>query len=65
MRYRIESCGNGLHWEVTRLSDGATLVLQGDDALRFGRQLEATNAAYTDDDVCSEYDALFSREGDS
>lgn len=58
-KYRIESSGNGLFWTGPRLADGASIFLQDDDALAFGRLLESTHAGYTDDDVCDEYDACF------
>lgn len=54
-KYRIEPSGNGLFWTVTRLADGATLFLQGDDAAQFGRWLESTWGGFTDDDVCDKY----------
>lgn len=57
MKYII-SC-SGTAYTITRIADGATLFLQGDDALSFGRQLEATHEGYTDDDVCAEYDSVF------
>ncbi|MFM9962527.1 MAG: hypothetical protein ACKV2Q_15045 [Planctomycetaceae bacterium] len=57
--YECAAYGYDLIWEITRIADGATLLLQGADAETFGRQLEATHAAWTDDDVCAEYDALF------
>lgn len=59
MRYRIESTGNGAFWTITRLADGATLFLQGDDALAFGKRLESTTESFSDDDVCDECAELF------
>lgn len=58
-RYKIESTHNGAFWTITRLEDGATLALQGDDAVTFARCLEATHAGYTEDDVCDEYSDVF------
>ena len=40
------------------VDDGAELGLYGDDALAFGRELEATTDAWTDDDVCDQYSEL-------
>ena len=57
MKYKIESSGNGACWTITRLSDNASLFLQGEDALIFGKELESTHDLYTDDDVCSIYDS--------
>ena len=62
-RYEIVSSGRGLFWTVTRLTDGAQLFLQGDDAEYFGTQLDATHASYDEDDVCDEYADQFTLEG--
>ena len=59
MRYQIDSTGNGAFWTIKRLSDGATLFLQGDDAVLFDKLLECTTDAYCDDALCDEYASLF------
>ncbi len=64
MKYKIESHGNGTSWLITRTADKATLFLQADDALTFGKQLESTCASYSEDDLCEEYDELFHDECD-
>lgn len=56
MRYKIKSTGNGAFYTITRLSDGACVFLEGDDALEFEKSLETTNERFTDDDVCALYD---------
>ena len=58
-RYAITSQGNGAFYLLTRLADMKSLVLQGDDALTFGRMLETTHDGYTDDDACDEYSDVF------
>lgn len=57
--YKTESTGNGAFWTVTRLADGATLFLQGDEASAFALKIGNTHDACTDDDVCAEYDDVF------
>ena len=47
-KYKIESRGHRAFMTITRLADGASVFLQGDDALELGRKLEATHAAWTD-----------------
>lgn len=58
-RYEIVSRGNGATFMLTRVADGATLVLQGDDAVRFGKVLDDTSSDYPDDELCDEYSELF------
>lgn len=53
--FEIESWGNGLIVQITRLSDGASVLLQGDDAIRVGDELDKTDERFTDDDVVSQY----------
>lgn len=57
-RYSIESKGNGAFVTVTRLRDGASVFFQGDDAVTFTAELDATHERWTDDDVCAEYDEV-------
>ncbi len=57
--YEIESTGNGAFWTVTRLADGAALFMQGDEANAFASKIGNTHDAYTEDDVCVEYDDVF------
>ena len=57
-RYKIESLCNGAFWTITRLSDGKSAFLQGDIARCFERELDATYASCTDDDICDAYDTL-------
>lgn len=58
-RYQYRSEGNGARYEIKRLADGATLFLQGDDAVQFSNELDKTHDRWTDDDVCAQYDELF------
>jgi hypothetical protein len=53
--FMIDSFGNGLFFELTRLADGESVFLQGDAADRLRAELERTHAGYTDDDAVSEY----------
>ena len=57
-RYQIDSTGNGAFFTITRLTDGATVFFQGDDAVQFGVYLSYTNDHYTDDDLCASYQHL-------
>ena len=57
--YEIESTGNGATWTIKRLDDGATLFLQGDDAITFANKINDCSDDYTDEDVCAEYDSQF------
>jgi hypothetical protein len=64
--YRAESFGNGLYVILTRHDDGATLLLQGDDANAFMCEWDAiSNLINPDhladrfDQVVSEYDHVF------
>ena len=59
MRYKIRSTGNGSSWTITRLDDGATLFLQGDDAVEFARQLDDTTDGFDDAALCDQYEAAF------
>lgn len=61
-RYRIDSSGNGLYLTITRLADFASVTLCGDDAVAFGKRLDATTDAYTDDDLCAEYDDVLTTD---
>lgn len=53
--FLIESFGNGLFYQIARRSDGATVFLQGEDAIRLDEELERTDERVTDDDVVSQY----------
>ena len=64
MRYRILSKGNGAMFDITRLTDGATLFLQGGDAVEFDSELDATTERRTADDVCDDYAELFVKGGE-
>lgn len=54
--YEITSYGNGLSYVITRLSDGKSVSIQGDDAPTFRTEWEHCSHRYTMDDLCSEYD---------
>jgi len=58
MKYKIE-CTGPCGYTITRLADNTTIFLQGDDAITFSKNLDATTATFTDDDVCATYDDLF------
>lgn len=51
----IESFGNGFAYQIVRNADGATVFLQGDDALRLGQELDQTTERFTDADVAWRY----------
>ncbi len=58
--YTINSEGNGARVTITRLADGASVFLQGDDAVSF---IDAVEHAYDRDDadtplhdLCATYD---------
>ncbi|HLX60901.1 MAG TPA: hypothetical protein VKX17_06425 [Planctomycetota bacterium] len=53
--FEIESWSNGYFYEITRKSDGASVFLQGDDAIRLSDELERTTERFTDDDVVWQY----------
>jgi hypothetical protein len=53
--YSIESYGNGIVFLLVRISDGASIFLQGDDALRLSDELEQTTEWFSDDDVAEQY----------
>jgi hypothetical protein len=59
MRYKIESTGSGAFWTITRLADGATLFLQGDDAANFAREIDSLPDWMTSDDQCDAYADAF------
>lgn len=54
-KYRIESTGNGAFFFITRLADDSAIMIQGDDAVIFGRILANTHDKFTDDDLAAEY----------
>ena len=57
MRYRISSLGNGAFLTITRVADGASVFLQGDDARRF--RAELTYATPWQVEVgCAAYDSI-------
>ena len=58
-KYKIESTANGAFYTITRVADGATLHLQGDDAIAFSDSINSTHEKHTDDDACAEYDHVF------
>lgn len=62
-RYHINSTGNGALVCIERLSDGASLFLQGDDAARFVAETEHTGGACSEDDVCEQYAPAFQKGG--
>lgn len=62
-RYSVDSMGNGAFVTVTRLTDGASVFMQGDDAVTFREELDAAGEIYTADDVCSEYDEVMTTDG--
>ena len=51
----IESYGNGFAYQIVRKADGATVFLQGDDAVRLSQELDQTTEHFTDEDVASQY----------
>lgn len=51
----IESYGNGFAYQIVRKADGATVFLQGDDAISLGQELDRTTDRLTDEDVVSQY----------
>ena len=53
--FEIESYGNGFAYQIVRKADGATVFLQGDDAIRLGQELDQTTEGFTDEDVASQY----------
>lgn len=53
--FTVESWGIGQFFELRRIADGATVFLQGDDALQLAYELDQTTDAYSDDDVASQY----------
>ena len=53
--FQIESYGNGLFYEIVRISDGASEFLQCEDAVRLSQELEQTSERCTDDDVVWQY----------
>lgn len=53
--FEIESYGNGFAYQIIRRVDGATVFLQGDDAIRLGQELDQTAGRFTDEDVASQY----------
>ena len=55
-RYYIKSQYNGAFFTIERLSDGASVFMQGDDADEFRWQLECTSDRFTIDDLCAQYD---------
>ncbi len=71
-RYRVYTWRGGLAYEIVRIVDGASVVLQGDDVLPFEQDLRAAeqNLAAADsslaalgiksatDYVCEEYSAV-------
>ena len=57
-RYHVTSFGNGTAYEITRVSDGASVLLQGDDAVQLESEIESANSRYTADDVCGNYDEV-------
>ena len=59
--FQVESWGHGLFYEVTRLADGATVFLQGEDATRLRNELERTNTL--DEDAVEKYFDRPMREG--
>lgn len=61
-RYRIDTTGNGLYATITRLSDWSSVTLCGDDAAAFCQRLDATTDAFTDDDLCAEYDDVLTTD---
>ena len=53
--FGIESFGNGLAYQIVRKADGATIVIQDDDAICLGKELDQTTDRVTDEDVASQY----------
>jgi len=53
--FEIESYGHGFAFSIVRRADGKTVFLQGDDAVRLGRELERTTQRFTDDEVVEKY----------
>ena len=53
--FEIESYGNGFAYQIVREADGASVFLQGDDAIRLGQELDHTTERFTDEDVASQY----------
>lgn len=53
--FEIESFGNGFAYRIVRKADGATVFLQGDDALRLGQELDQTTERFADEDMASQY----------
>ena len=57
-RYAITFYSYGIL--VKRLSDGAEVFFQGDDATEFVGELESTHDGWSNDDACSQYDEVMS-----
>lgn len=56
-RYKIDSTGNGATFTITRLADGKSVFLQGDDAKTFGDALIGTEIdGDSEAEVCAQYD---------
>ena len=53
--YWIESYGNGFAYEIIRKADGASVFLQGDDAIRLSQELERTTQRCTEDEVAAQF----------
>ena len=54
--YEIESQWNGAFYTIVRISDMASVFLQGDDALQFESDLDSCQTDKQIDLLCSQYD---------
>jgi hypothetical protein len=61
-RYSIKSEYNGAFYLLTRLADGATVFMQGDDADEIRCQIECVSERFTADDLCAQYDDVMSAQ---
>jgi len=53
--FEIESFGNGFAYEIVRKVEGASIFIQGEDAIRLSQELDQTTECFTDEDVVSQY----------
>lgn len=60
-RYKIVSSYGGAYFDVTRLSDGAGMFFQGDDADELRCQLEGCETSEQADEICAQYDDVMKK----
>lgn len=59
-KYRIVSFGKGAAFTITRVADGKSVSLQGDDAVQFDNELDALRQGMSFDRACEDYDEVLS-----